>query len=303
MFMRKVIIIGLGAVGLTYAVKLRGKCELSILVDNERKQKYTKEKPVFKGKEQEFRYILPTDKFNADLIFVATKFNGLESVIKNIKNFVTDETRIISLINGISSEEKISEAYPNTKILKSYFIGHSAVRNGNSVTQDGIGEIVIERDEFVEQFFKESGVQYFIPKDMNYAMWLKFTLNVFSNQVSAILDMNFGQMKRNKAFMDFAKKVITEVRQIAEKKGINNLENLESDAMKAINVMCDEGKTSMHQDILAKRPTEVDIFAGEIIRLGKEYGIPTPYNQVLYDLIKIKEEDNEHCIHTGQSRE
>ena len=303
MFMRKVIIIGLGAVGLTYAVKLRGKCELSILIDNERKQRYAKEKPVFNGKEQEFSYILPTDKFNANLILVATKFNGLESVIKNIKNFVTDETRIISLINGISSEEKISEAYPNAKILKSYFIGHSAVRSGNSVTQDGIGEIVIERDEFVEQFFKEAGVQYFIPKDMNYAMWLKFTLNVFSNQVSAILDMNFGQMKRNKAFMDFAKKVITEVKQIAEKKGIKNLENLESDAIKAINVMCDEGKTSMHQDILAKRPTEVDIFAGEIIRLGKELGVPTPYNQVLYDLIKIKEEDNEHCIHTGQSRE
>jgi starch phosphorylase len=35
--------------------------------------------------------------------------------------------------------------------------------------------------------------------------------------------------------------------------------------------------------------TEVDIFAGEIIRLGKLYGIATPYNQVLYDLIKIEE--------------
>ena len=301
--MRKVIIIGLGAVGLTYAVKLRDKCDLSILVDDERKRRYTKQKPIFNGKEQEFGYILPTDKFNADLILVATKFNGLNSAIQSIKNFVTDETRIISLINGISSEEKISEVYPSAKVLKSYFIGHSAVRNNNSVTQDGVGEIVIERDEFVEQFFKDAGVQYFIPKDMNYAMWLKYTLNVFSNQTSAILDMNFGQMKRNMAFIEFAKKIIAEVKQIAEKKEIKNLENLESDAMKAINVMCDEGKTSMHQDILAKRPTEVDIFAGEIIRLGKEYGISTPYNQVLYDLIKIKEEDNEHCIHTGQSRE
>ena len=54
----------------------------------------------------------------------------------------------------------------------------------------------------------------------------------------------------------------------------------------------------MLQDILAKRPTEVDIFAGEIIRLGKEYKVSTPYNQVLYDLIKIEEEKNEHSIHT-----
>ena len=54
----------------------------------------------------------------------------------------------------------------------------------------------------------------------------------------------------------------------------------------------------MHQDILAGRKTEVDIFAGELIRLGKKFGIPTPYNQVIYDLIKVKEENNEYCIHS-----
>mgnify|MGYP002864522105 CR=1 FL=1 len=71
---------------------------------------------------------------------------------------------------------------------------------------------------------------------------------------------------------------------------INNLENLEKDSLSALNFMCDEGKTSMLQDILAHRPTEVDIFAGDIIRLGHLYNVPTPYNQVLYDLIKIEEE-------------
>ena len=67
--------------------------------------------------------------------------------------------------------------------------------------------------------------------------------------------------------------------------------------------MCNEGKTSMHQDILAGRKTEVDIFAGEIIKLGKEFNVLTPYNQVLYDLIKIAEENNEHCIHSGKGRQ
>ena len=64
---------------------------------------------------------------------------------------------------------------------------------------------------------------------------------------------------------------------------------MEADALKALARMCDEGKTSMLQDILAGRKTEVDIFAGEIIQLGKKYGISTPYNQVLFDLIKVKE--------------
>ena len=296
--MTKVILIGLGAVGLTYAVKLRDKCDFYVLGDKLRIDGYKTEKPVFNGIQQEFNYILPTDKFDADLILITTKMNGLDSAIKSIKNFVCEKTRIISLINGISSEKIISEAYPQAKVLKSYFIGHSAVRDGNFVTQDGVGEIVMEQDDFTEKFFTESGVDYSVPIDIDYALWLKFSLNVFSNQVSAILDMSFGALKRNKHFIEFAKKIVAEVRQIAELEGIKHLENLEKDAISSLNTAMDEGKTSMHQDILAKRNTEVDIFAGEIIRLGRKHGVLTPYNQVLYDLIRIKEEDNEHSIHS-----
>ena len=296
--MTKVVLIGLGAVGLTYAVKLRDKCDLYILGDRQHIEKYSKKKPVFNGIEQDFSYILPTDKFDADIIFITTKSNSLGTAIENIENFVTPNTRIISLINGISSEERISEAYPTARVLKSYFIGHSAVRNGNSVTQDGVGEIVIEHDDFIERFFNDADINYSVPNDIDYALWLKYTFNLFSNQVSAILNMNFGDLKQNKQFLEFAKKIVSEVRQIAEVKGVKSLENLERDAINSLNRMCDDGKTSMHQDILAKRPTEVDIFAGEIIRLGKVYNIKTPYNQALYDLIKIKEEDNEHCIHS-----
>ena len=202
------------------------------------------------------------------------------------------------MLNGVSSEEIISGKYPQAKVLKSYFIGHSAVRNGNSVTQDGVGEIVLEYDRKTVQILKDCSINYSIPEDINYALWLKFTMNIFSNQISAILNMTFGELKHNKIFRETAKKIISEVRSIAEKKGVRNLDNLERDALAALDKMCDEGKTSMHQDILAGRRTEVDMFAGEIIKLGKEFKIPTPYNQVLYDLIKIKEENNEYSFHT-----
>ena len=301
--MEKVVLIGLGAVGLTYAVKLREKCDLSILVDKERLERYTKNKPVFNGVEQDFNYILPSEKFNADLVIITTKFSGLDSAIKSIKNFVSEQTRIISLINGVSSEEKISKAYPKAKVLKSYFIGHSAVRRANFVKQDGVGEIVIERDEYIENFFSKAEVNYSVPDDIDYAMWLKFAFNSFANPISAILNMSFGELKKNKRLKEFAKNVIFEVRQIAKKKGIKNTNKLEREALKSLDKMCDEGMTSMHQDILSRRPTEIDIFAGEIIKLGKKYGIKTPYSQILYDLIKIKEEDNEHSIHTCQGRE
>lgn len=296
--MKNIIICGLGAVGLTYGVKLRNKSNIRVLVDEARLKRYTENKPVLNGVEQDFEYILPDGKFDADLIIIATKSSGLESAIKNIKNFVTPETIIISLLNGISSEEKIKQAYTFAKVLKSYFIGHSAVRNGNEVTQDGVGEVVVEKDNRIVSIFEECGINYSTPSDIDYALWLKFTMNIFSNQTSAILNMTFGELKQNQNFIEFAKKLISEVRMLAELKGIKNLENLEADALKALSGMCDEGKTSMHQDILAGRKTEVDIFAGEIIKLGKEFGVQTPYNQVLFDMVKILEEKNEHSIHT-----
>lgn len=288
--MKNVIICGLGAVGLTYGVKLRDKCNLRILVDETRIKRYAENKPVLNGVEQDFEYILPNDKFAADLIIISTKASGLKAAIVQIKNFLTPETRVISLLNGISSEEEVKKVYPDTKVLKSYFIGHSAVRVGNSVTQDGVGTIVAERDEKLIEIFEECGIDYFCPEDIDYSMWLKFAMNIFSNQTSAILNMNFGELKRNEAFIEFARKLINEVRLVAEKKGIKNLENLENDALKALAGMCDDGKTSMLQDILAGRKTEVEIFAGDMIKLGKELGVQTPYNQVLYDLIRIKEE-------------
>ena len=54
--------------------------------------------------------------------------------------------------------------------------------------------------------------------------------------------------------------------------------------------MCPEGKTSMLQDIEAGRKTEVEMFAGAVIEMGKKYNIPTPYNKMLKEMIEIIEE-------------
>ncbi len=293
-----VIICGLGAVGLTYANKFKEVSNLKILVDKKRLEKFKTQKPVLNDKEMEFDYLLPDGNFDADLIIISTKADGLDSAIENIKNFIGEKTIILSLLNGISSEEKISKVYGWDKVLHSYFIGHSAVREGNSVTQDGVGKIVFgspfeenrEKVTLLKEFLTEAKIDFSIPDDIIYSLWQKFTLNIFSNQPSAIMNLTFGEMKHSSEFIEFAKKIISEVKNIASACKVNNLENLEKDSLYALSKMIDEGKTSMHQDILAGRKTEVDIFAGEIIKLGAKYNIPTPYNQVMYDMIKVLED-------------
>ena len=100
MSIKNVIIFGLGALGITYADKLKNICNLKILADEKRIQNYQKNPPIFNEKEVNLEYITPKSSFDADLIIIATKASGPHSAIDSIKNFVTTKTIIISLING-----------------------------------------------------------------------------------------------------------------------------------------------------------------------------------------------------------
>ncbi len=293
-----VLICGLGAVGSIYADKINkfSPDKLRILVNHERFERYSKSPIVFNGRELRLNYVLPqnTDNFKADLIIVATKYDGLCDAIKNIKNFIADDTIIISLLNGVTSESLVAKEYGWDKLLLAYFIGHSAMRDGRYITQDGVGKIVFgsknsdKTNEIrLKKYFDVVGIDYEIPEDMVHALWLKYMMNVSTNQPSAILGMTFGEMNSNKKFLDFAKKLMQEVQMVAKAEGVKNTDKMIEEAFSAVSKMIPDGKTSMYQDVLAGRKTEVDMFAGTMIEFGKKHNIPVPYNQFMYEIFDI----------------
>ena len=302
---KTVLICGIGAVGSIYANKINqyDSNNLKILVDEKRLKQYTKTPKIFNGKELILDYILPDDtNYKADLIIIATKYDGLNDAIKNIKNFVKEDTIILSLLNGVTSEELIAEVYGSKHVPLAYFIGHSAMRNGNIITHDGTGDIVFGiKDEktndindikLLKDYFDKVGISYKTPRNMYRSLWLKFMLNIATNQPSAILNMTFGQMQKNKNFQNFYIKIMEEVLQIAKLQGVQDTETMIPEAIEAFNKMSPNGKTSMLQDIEAGRKTEVEMFAGTIMKLGEKHNLPTPYNHILKDMIEIIEENS-----------
>lgn len=297
---KKVILCGLGAIGTIYADKLEkfDAENFKVLVDEARIERYKTNPIKFNGRQLNFDYILPSQEgFKADLIILATKFAGLKDAIKNIKNFVKEDTVILSLLNGVTSEDIIADVYGKDKMLYSYFIGHSSVRCGNSVTHDDVNTIVFgaennlgENVVAVKNFFDKVGINYKIPDDIKRSMWLKFMLNVSANQPTAILRMTFGDMFENTHFMKFAENIMREVQSVAKAEGVLNTETMVDEALKHLKTMTPDGKTSMLQDVEAGRKTEVDMFAGTVIQLGKKHGISTPYNKILREMIGIIEE-------------
>ncbi|HOK03521.1 MAG TPA: ketopantoate reductase family protein [Spirochaetota bacterium] len=295
-----VFISGLGAIGALYASILYkfDRKSLFIIADKERIEKYKREKIKINNEEYDFNFVNPSESTQkADLILIAVKHYSLLESIRDIKNFVGENTIILSLLNGITSEEIISEYYGKENILRSFVVGTDAVREGTSIKFTNPGRIVFgsdrdSRDEkvwVVKEFFEQSGIPYVIPENIVREQWWKFMMNVAVNQVSAILRAPYGVFQQVDEAKELLRMASLEVLQIARRKGIELSEKDIDHHLEIIGSLAPSGKTSMLQDIEAGRKTEVEIFSGAVIELGRELGVPTPINNMLFNMIKTLE--------------
>ncbi len=287
-----VLLIGLGAIGTLYAAALRScpGVRLSILVDEKRMARYRKNGVFLNGKELDFSWITSgqAQGEKADLILIATKSNGFSSALEMIAPFAGKETLILPLLNGITAPEILQKRFPHTKALYGFFLGHASIREGTRVRHDGVGKLYFGKEENytispevekIAELFTRANISYEIPADMKSALWKKYVLNVGVNQASAVFRADYGTLQKNPCMLDFAARLMEEAVRVAEAMGVNGTEGMLQSAMDVILSMPEEAKTSMLQDILSCRPTEVDLFAGTLCKLGEKYSIKVPCNE------------------------
>ncbi|MCX7710151.1 MAG: ketopantoate reductase family protein [Clostridia bacterium] len=301
---QSVYISGLGAIGSAYAAKLfeMNPACVKVIVDTERKKRYSKDGITVNDTAYAFDYIVPEDDVTpADLIIIAVKQHHLEESIKSVQKFIAEDTIILSLLNGISSEEILGKVFGTEKLLYSYVVGTDAVRETTNTHYSKIGQIVFGEPKntclspkvaAVKELFEKAGIPYSIPEDMLRSQWWKFMLNVGINQVSAILRAPYAVFQHPGEALELMKLASREVVALSQKKGINLKEEDIEEYVRVIKTLSPGGKTSMLQDVEAGRKTEVEIFSGTVIELGQQYGVPTPVNDVLFKLIRSIEQLN-----------
>lgn len=305
MSIEKVSIIGLGALGILYGhhlSKMIPKENLRIIADFNRIEKYKKDGVFCNGERCDFHYVTPEEKVEpADLLIFTVKFDGLEETIHSVRNHVGTNTIIISALNGIISEELIGQAYGFDKVLYCVAQGMDAVKVGNKLSYDHKGilvfgdkepGIVSEKTKALSEFFDSVKLPHQVDTNMTHRLWGKFMLNVGVNQTVAVYKSNYGEVIREGEARNTMIAAMREVIAISEKEGVPLSENDLQYWLDVLGTLSHEGKPSMAQDVDAKRPSEVELFSGTVIKLGKKHGIPTPVNQMLYD--KIKEIESEY---------
>lgn len=298
----KVMICGTGAIGGAYAKKIADydpNC-LRILARGERKRRYVAEGLVINGHRYDFTLADP-DEANpepADLILVAVKDYGLASAIEDMTPFVGKDTLILSLMNGITSEDRLAAAFGRARVLYGLVMGIDGARDLNRIRFTQYGTVSFGdadnstiRDEVkaVAAFFDKIGIDYNIPVDMRHELWYKFMVNVGINQAAAIVRGGFGVFQRIPEAHALMRSAMWELIRITEKNGIGlteaDLENWD----KVLMAMPPESRPSMLNDLESGRRTEVEMLSGTIMALGRQYGVPTPVNEVMYRAIKTAE--------------
>lgn len=293
-------ILGRGALGVMYGDFLTPrlpKDSVYFLADEDRCMRYRLQSITANGHPCSLVFKNPKDLKKApDLLIVALKGPALENALQSIKNVVSADTIIISVMNGISSEDIIEQTLETRKIVHCVAQRMDALFQSGTLTYKNFGELVVglspehkgmpEVLDAVVSFFDRTEMPYVVDANILHRMWCKWMLNVGVNQTLAVYNDVFRRVHQEGEARETLKAAMLEVLALSQKEGTGLTDQDYRDYLQIIDELNPNGMPSMRQDRLAGRLTEVDFFAGTVIRKAEKYGLPVPVNQRLYDEIK-----------------
>ena len=232
-----------------------------------------------------------------DLIIFCVKSYAAESALKTVKPLLNRNVCLLSLQNGLGNVEIISKISGNTNVWAGViFLGATLLSEAN-VRYAGAGKIIIgkkdgkitRRMRVLRDVFKNAGFEISLSKKIDAWIWHKLIINIGINALSAITSLKNGDLLKYSEVRQILDLSVREAVCVAEKMGIKLIYK---NMRKKTEAVCDftaENISSMLQDVLNRKKTEIDSLNGAIVRKAEEIGIDTPVNRVLTNLIKIKQ--------------
>lgn len=297
--MENVLFLGMGAVGMTFASQFADRgYPFHFLCDRIRKEKYADRERFVNGRLYAFPCLMPSEiSVPCDFVFVSVKSYQLQDVLPLLEEAVSPQTVILSLLNGIDSEEVIAARLGADKVLPSFVARMDSTREGDRLVYSSPGQIVFgeadgtfsPRMKRLAGLLEEAGVRYEATGEIRKKMWWKFMVNVGINQTGTILKAPYRVFQEVPQSFEAAFAAMREVMALAPYSGVSLTEEDLEESVWMLRQFNPEGKNSMLQDLEAGRKMEIETFAGKVCRLGEQHGVPTPVNRLYYNLLKTLE--------------
>ncbi|GEQ06647.1 2-dehydropantoate 2-reductase [Staphylococcus gallinarum] len=302
--MYKVAIAGAGAMGGRIGVALKQAGYNVTLIDNWKEHVYNINTYGLEVETEEavtsvnIPAILAKDvTMKFDVIIVLTKAMESESMLEKLQEAgcIGNDTRIVSMMNGLGHEERLSKIVPLSKIYLAVTMWTAGLKGPGQLLLEGTGSIDIQRadrkkDLFTEdilKMFNDAGLNAKASDDVFKSIWSKATVNSVLNPLCTILDKNIFEFGNYEKSREMIIPIIDEIITVAAAKDIDLnrkelLEKIEATYSKATQGL---HYPSMHQDYSNGRLTEIDYLNGQIVSYGESLGLTTPANKIITHLI------------------
>ena len=287
----KIIILGAGAIGSLFGAKLSKLNDAVLIARKEHADAINKKGLKVIGLENKTYKIKAAAKISRigenTLVILATKAQDSEKAVKGIKNLIRKDTIILCLQNGLYSENIVKKIVGNRCLVLRAITNFGAIfLKPGVVDYKSCSYTSIEKSpksrEIADNFTK-CGLNGHASKNIKYDMWKKLVFNCVLNPLTAILKIeNRGIC--DKRLNPLKKLIVDECVKAAEKDGIR----FKIDFLKILNEEFKSSRnvSSMQQDLIKGKKTEIGFLNGAVAELGKKHKIWCPVNLALVDIIK-----------------
>ncbi len=289
---KNIAIIGSGAIGLLWAHHLKQK-GFEVTLIGRRPQLLTQPLTLqtHSGQEvtQSINYLHNQLPSSPDLVLVMTKAYQIADAISPYLDQLKG-CPIVLMHNGLGTVEQLSLAEQHHVFLAT--TSHGALKSQSGVEHTGLGQTMVgcygdAGTDQVKTICKALNsalppVEYV--QDINAALWKKLAINCAINPLTAINQCRNGELSNTK-YTQQLDTIIKEISYLTERLNINlSYQEMRETVDTVINNTA-KNYSSMHQDVLNGRETEIDFINGYIVNIGKALGIPTPENEKLWRAI------------------
>ena len=291
---QNVTIIGMGALGTMFGTEIQekiGKGSVSFLMDKDRFEKNSRHTYIVNGNPASFRLITPDRAVPADLIIVSVKATGLTQALRTMESSVGPDTIIISAVNGVRSEDILIDKFGGDKVIHAVAQGMDATFFNYELTFRQTGTICLgivdpamqKKLDILTGFFDSIDFPYTLEKDIKHRIWSKFMLNVGINQACMVCQTGYGGCTAPGSTARLILiSAMREAKAVANAEGIPITESDLTGYVALMETLSPDSMPSMAQDRVNKKLSEVEEFAGTVVRLAAKHGILVPTNEFLY---------------------
>ncbi len=309
----KIVILGAGAVGRLLGVFLSRGGHQTVLVDPDREiiDSLNDQGIGFMEAGAEdpdsVEYVPTTavrqaaDIDSCDLILLAVKSFNTLTAVQAAHHLVSAASPIVTLQTGLGNIETLERIIDRKNIIGGFTFMAAAGLGAGIVRQGGAGKTYLgrldgridERLRSICTLFSDSGLECVPVHRILGRLWCKVIVFSAINAVTSVLQIKNGQLLDNMESIILLKRLVDEGRIVAESQTIDlvfpDLYQLLFDACRRT----DQNLSSMLQDILAGKQTEIDAQCGALVKLSEQANIPTPTQQTMLELVQLASKNHQ----------